>query len=288
MVVQSVLFGLAFAAGIGVADVISAGLTRSLGVVRTVFLLQVLGVGGMLVFALATGQLEGIEANHVLMMAGLTVLVVFFYLGFYRALQLGPIALVGPIVAAHSPVVVVLAVVFLGERISEWQIAAIVATVCGVVMASIDVRSLRSGRTIIGLGVALAIGVSIAAGFWQFAIAAVSREMGWFAPVFFTRVFMVCILVPVVAIRREQPWVGLNRKLAVAIVVVAALETLSLLAFTRGSEVGIISIVAAASTAYPVIPIIGGIVLFKERLGPLQFVGLFIVSVGLLGLTLLP
>ncbi len=288
MVVQSVLFGLAFAAGIGVADVISAGLTRSLGVVRTVFLLQVLGVGGMLAFALATGQLEGIEANHVLMMAGLTVLVVFFYLGFYRALQLGPIALVGPIVAAHSPVVVFLAVVFLGERISEWQIAAIVATVCGVVMASIDVRSLRSGRTIIGLGVALAIGVSVAAGFWQFAIAAVSREMGWFAPVFLTRVFMVCILVPVVVIRREQPWVGLNRKLAVAIVVVAALETLSLLAFTRGSEVGIISIVAAASTAYPVIPIIGGIVLFKERLGALQFVGLFIVSVGLLGLTLLP
>ena len=74
----------------------------------------------------------------------------------------------------------------------------------------------------------MAIGVSIAAGFWQFAIAVMSKEMGWFAPVFFTRMFMVCILVPVVAIRREQPWVGLNRKLGVAIVVVAALETLSL------------------------------------------------------------
>lgn len=288
MVVQSVLFGLAFAIGIGVADVISAGLTRSLGVLRTVFLLQLFGVVGMLVFALVTGQLETIEARDVLLMAGLTVLVVFFYLGFYKALQLGPIALVGPIVAAHSPVVVVLAVIFLGERISAWQIVAIAATVVGVVMASIDMQALRSGRTIIGLGVALAIGVSIAAGFWQFAIAVMSKEMGWFAPVFFTRVFMVCILVPVVAIRREQPWVGLNRKLGVAIVLVAALETLSLLAFTRGSEIGIVSIVAAASTAYPLIPIVGGIVLFRERLGGVQFAGLFIVTVGLLGLTLLP
>ena len=288
MVAQSVLFGLAFAIGIGVADVISAGLTRSLGVLRTVFWLQMLGVGGMLVFALFTGQLDTIEVNHVLLMAGLTVVVVFFYLGFYRALQLGPIALVGPIVAAHSPVVVVLAVIFLGERISEWQVAAVVAVVCGVVMASVDVQALRSGRTIIGLGVALAIGVSIAAGFWQFAIAAMSREMGWFAPVFFTRLFMVCILVPVVAARRDQPWVGLNKKLAAAIVVVAALETLSLLAFTRGSQIGIVSIVAAASTAYPLIPIIGGIVLFKERLSSTQFAGLFVVSLGLLGLTLLP
>ena len=288
MVVQSVLFGLAFAIGIGVADVISAGLTRSLGVLRTVFWLQMLGVGGMLVFALFTGQLDTIEVNHVLLMAGLTVVVVFFYLGFYRALQLGPIALVGPIVAAHSPVVVVLAVIFLGERISEWQVAAVVAVVCGVVMASVDVQALRSGRTVIGLGVALAIGVSIAAGFWQFAIAAMSKEMGWFAPVFFTRLFMVCILVPVVAARREQPWVGLNKKLAAAIVVVAALETLSLLAFTRGSQIGVVSIVAAASTAYPLIPIIGGIVLFKERLSSIQFAGLFVVSLGLLGLTLLP
>ena len=288
MIVQSVLFGLAFAVGIGIADVISAGLTRPLGVLRTVFLLQMFGVGGMLAFALVTGQLETIDSRDMLLMAGLTLVVVFFYLGFYKALQLGPIALVGPIVAAHSPVVVVLAVIFLGERISEWQVVSIAATVFGVAMASVDVQALRSGRTVIGLGVALAIGVSIAAGFWQFAIAAVSKEMGWFAPVFLTRVFMVCLLVPVVAIRREQPWVGLNKKLAAAIVVVAALETLSLLAFTRGSEIGIVSIVAAASTAYPVIPIIGGIVLFKERLGVIQFAGLFVVSVGLLGLTLLP
>ena len=288
MVAQSVLFGLAFAIGIGVADVISAGLTRTLGVLRTVVLLQLVGVAGMSAFALATGQLETIGLSDVISMAGLTVLVVFFYLGFYKALQLGPIALVGPIVAAHSAMVVVLAVVFLGESVSQWQIVAIGAIVAGVAIASVDVNALRSGRTAIGLGVVLAIVVSIAAGFWQFAIAAFSKEIGWFAPVFLTRLFMVGMLVPVVAIRRERPWNRLNGKLAVGIVAVAALETLSLLAFTRGSEIGIVSIVAAASTAYPVIPIIGGIVLFKERLAAIQFAGLFVVSLGLLGLTLLP
>ena len=288
MIVQSVLFGLAFAIGIGIADVISAGLTRTLGVLRTVFMLQLIGVAGMSVFALVTGQLESLEASDVILMAGLTVLVMFFYLGFYKALQLGPIALVGPIVAAHSAVVVVLAVVFLGERISQWQLVAIGAIVAGVAMASIDLNAIRSGRTMIGLGVVLAIVVSIAAGFWQFAIAAFSKEIGWFAPVFLTRLFMVGLLIPVVAIRRERPWRGLNRKLAIAIAAVAALETLSLLAFTRGSEIGIVSIVAAASTAYPVIPIIGGIVLFKERLAAIQFAGLFVVTLGLLGLTLLP
>ena len=256
--------------------------------VRTVFLLQLLGVAGMSVFALVTGQLETLEATDIVRMAGLTVLVMFFYLGFYKALQVGPIALVGPIVAAHSAMVVILAVVFLGESVSNWQIVAIGAIVAGVATASIDVKALRSGRTAIGLGVILAIVVSIAAGFWQFAIAAFSREIGWFAPVFLTRLFMVGMLVPVVAIRRERLWSGLDLKLTVGIVSVAVLETLSLLAFTRGSEIGIVSIVAAASTAYPIIPIIGGIVLFKERLAPVQFAGLFVVSLGLLALILLP
>ena len=96
MVLTSVLYGLAFATGIGVADVISAGLTRSIGVLRTVFLLQLIGVLAMTALGLSTGQLPDLEPRYWLIMAGLTLLVAGFYLGFFRALQLGPIALVGP------------------------------------------------------------------------------------------------------------------------------------------------------------------------------------------------
>ena len=287
MVLTSVLFGLAFAVGIGIADVISAVLTRSIGVLRTVFLLQFFGVVGLGIFGVSTGQMEGLEPKYWAWLAGMTALVAFFYLGFFKALQVGPIALVGPIVAAHSVLVVLLAMVFLGETISRWQAVAIVVTVTGVALASVNLRAFRSGTAVLGLGVVLAIVVCIAAGFWQFALAALSRELGWFVPVFLTRLFMVGILLPAVIVRRDWPWRGMNLRLTVSIVLVAVVETGALLAFTRGSEIGIVSIVAAASTAYPVIPVIGGIVLFRERLSPIQFAGLFIVVLGLLGLALL-
>ena len=287
MVLTSVLFGLAFAIGLGVADVISTVLTRTIGVLRTVFLLQVIGVVGLTLFGVSTGQMDGLESKYWAWLAGMTALVAVFYLGFFKALQLGPIALVGPIVAAHSVLVVLLAMVFLGETISQWQVVAIVATVTGVALASVNIRAFRSGTAVLGLGVVLAIVVCIAAGFWQFALAVLSRELGWFLPVFLTRLFMVGILLPAVIVRRDWPWRGMDLRLTVSIVSVAAVETGALLAFTRGSEIGIVSIVAAASTAYPIIPVIGGIVLFKERLTPIQFVGLFIVVLGLLGLALL-
>ena len=288
MILTSVLYGLAFATGIGVADVISAGLTRSIGVLRTVFLLQFIGVIAMTALGLSTGQLPDLEPRYWLIMAGLTLLVAGFYLGFFKALQVGPIALVGPIVAAHSVVVALLAVVFLGESISQWQVGAMALTVVGVAVASVDFRALRQGKTIIGLGVALAIAVCVAAGFWQFALAALSKQIGWFAPVYLTRLMMVAILLPVLLIRRDAPWRGLDRRLALAAIVVGVLESAALLAFTRGSQVGIVAIVAAASTAYPVVPIIGGILWFGERLSIIQFGGLALVVLGLFGLTLLP
>ena len=286
MILISVLYGLAFAFGIGAADVIAAGLTRRLGVFRTVMLLQLVGLAGMSVFALAFGLLDGLPLSFWLTMFGVTLLVSLFYLGFYEALRRGPIALVGPIVAAHSVIVVLLAVAFLGEALAPAQVAAMLAVVGGVALASVNWRALKSGESLMTLGLALAVAVCVAAGFWQFGIAALSREYGWFAPVFLTRLYMAPILMPVVAVRREWIWRGLTPKLAALVVAVAALENLSLLAFTRGSQVGDVSIVAVASTAYPIIPVIGGVAFFGERLSAIQLAGLLIVALGLTALSL--
>ena len=286
MIIVSVLYGLAFAFGIGVSDVIAAAVTRRLGVFRTVLLLQLIGLAGMSVFALAFGLMDGVPLSFWLLMFGITVLVSLFYLGFYEALRRGPIALVGPIVAAHSVIVVLLAVVFLGETLAPPQVAAMVAVVVGVALASVNWRALKSGEPLMTLGLALAVAVCVAAGFWQFAIAALSREHGWFAPIFLTRLYMAPMLIPVVAVRREWIWRGLTFKFAALAVAVAALENLAMLAFTRGSQIGDVSLVAAASTAYPVVPVIGGMIFFQERLSAAQFAGLAIVAVGLTALSL--
>ena len=60
-----------------------------------------------------------------------------------------------------------------------------------------------------------------------------------------------------------------------------------LFAFSRGAEIGLISIVGAASTVYPIIPILGGFYLYRERLAPNQLVGLLVIVVGLVGLAVI-
>ena len=83
-----------------------------------------------------------------------------------------------------------------------------------------------------------------------------------------------------------RPWQQLTVPLALGVGAVGVLETASLLAFARGAEIGVISIVAAASTVYPVVPILGGVFIFRERLTPTQMTGLVVVVAGLVMLAL--
>ena len=64
-------------------------------------------------------------------------------------------------------------------------------------------------------------------------------------------------------------------------ILIAVAETAGLFAFSRGSEIGTISLVAASSTTYPIIPILGGILLFNERMGVRQIFGVILTIVGL-------
>ena len=284
MVLESILFGLASAIGLGISDVTAVGVARRMGVVRSTLAFQIITVSIYSLYLLTGTGIGSISGEDWVLMAGLSVLVFGFYLSFYKALQLGPVSVVGPILAAHSIIIVLMSVALLGERLSGWQYAGISATIGGVVLLSVDVRSLRSGQKILGLGIALALFASVTVGVWQYSIGVLSRDLGWFLPLYVSRLFLLSMLLPLAAWRRSWPWQRLTWSVGGAVVVVAVLESGALFAFSRGAEIGLISVVGAASAVYPIIPILGGFYLYRERLAPNQLVGLLVVVLGLFGL----
>jgi drug/metabolite transporter (DMT)-like permease len=230
--------------------------------------------------------LGSITTTQWLQLIVLSVMLFGFYVGLYKALQLGPVAIISPILAAHTAIVVTLAVVFLDENLGIWQFVGVAATIGGVILASVDLRAMGGKQNLVSLGVMLSIGISIGAGVWQFGIGALSQEMGWFLPMYLSKVFMLLMIAPVAVARRAWPWQGMTRFVGVAVVAVALLETGSNFAFARGAEIGMVSIVGAAATAYPVVPMLGGVFLFKESLAPNQILGVAILVAGLLAMAL--
>ena len=123
-------------------------------------------------------------------------------------------------------------------------------------------------------------------GVWQYFIGVLSRDMGWFLPIYINRLIILAMLALVTGASKTWPWQRLSIPIVAGIVIVGLAETGGLFAFSRGAEIGVISVVAATSTIYPVIPILGGLIIFQERLEVSQIAGLVVALVGLLVLGL--
>jgi len=64
--------------------------------------------------------------------------------------------------------------------------------------------------------------------------------------------------------------------------IVGLIDVLGGAAYARGTELGFVSIVSAASATFPLIPVVGGVLLFRERPAASQFAGVALVVGGLL------
>jgi drug/metabolite transporter (DMT)-like permease len=283
-----VIYGLAAALGWGLSDLWAAMSGRRIGSGRTVVVAQVAAAVVVTILVLiARPDLSGIPTvapwlvpNAFLGAAAFATL--------YRGLQLGPIAVVSPVLASYAVVPVVLSVVLLGETLGGWEVVGVVVTIAGVVLTSTDPKALRAGTRSKPPGLPWAIASTLLFGVATYVMGWAAKEAGflpslWFGRLTMTSVVLIAALVLWVRSRStgevRDPVAPSMLRLAV---LVGVMELVGTIAYARGAEVGLVSIVTAASATYTLIPVLGGVVLLHERPVPTQYLGIGMVIGGLL------
>jgi drug/metabolite transporter (DMT)-like permease len=196
------------------------------------------------------------------------------------------VALVSPIFAAYSAVTVLLAFVVAGELLSATALAGVAVTLAGVVMASMT-GTPEPGATDARRGVPFAIASMIGWGIASYITGRYAQRLDWYYPVVVTRVVEIVIVVVVALVvkglgrdrgRTRGPFRWRYGIPALA----GVLDIVALLAYSRGSQLGLVSVVSAASASFPLIVVAGGIVVFHERPRPIQWVGVAATIGGLI------
>jgi len=281
-----VIYGLGAALGWGFADVGAALVGRRLGSLATTVVAQVASL-------LAAGELVLLQrpewtgdASNVTTLAVNGVVVAAAYLALYRALELGPIALVSPVVAAYAVPPVLLAVFVLHEPLAGVVLAGAVVTLVGVVLASLDLRRVGGERPSLGAaGLPLAIVSMLLFGLVTFVLARQAQDIGWLPSMTIGRAFSVCALLVVAAVKR--PAIGVAGASGIAgAALVGVADIFGVAMFSLGAEAGLISVVAAASATFVLIPVVWGIAFLDERPAASQLIGVTMVVIGLLMLGL--
>jgi drug/metabolite transporter (DMT)-like permease len=299
-------YGLLSALSWGVSTLVAAAAARLIGALRTVIIGEAAGLAGFwMLFLLGDFSLRGVGGSvWLLILAGM--IAVLGYLALYRGLETGHVGLVSAISACYGGVIAVLSVVLLHERLTAAAVAGIAATVAGVMLAVIrretsqppdalnpatlnpatlnpatltpatlaPVRAPAVGA-VFGLAAALCYGIG------GFMIGRYSVSLGWLVPVVVARGGSMVLLLVLLATPLRGPAVPRPGR-GVAWALAAGLaDAAGLVFFTRGDQVGLVAVTAAVSSAYPIIPLVGGLLLFRERLQRQQAGGAVLILAGL-------
>jgi drug/metabolite transporter (DMT)-like permease len=278
------LYGLASALGYGFGDLCGAISTRRIGVPVTLFVIQLVDVVllSLLLFTPLPGELSASGAAWAAIVAA-GVLGTASYLSFFRALQLGPVAVVSPVFASSAAVSVLLAVLFNGERLSAMASTGVALTIAGVALASAQGDDAGGDGPRSWGGIPYALVATVAWGVASYLIGRYSQETGWYLPTVGTRAveFVLMGIVLLALASRSVPLPFPRGKTMLFPVGSAVADATGVAMFARGSQVGLVSITSAVSATFPLVVIAGGLILFHERPSPRQWLGVLAAIVGL-------
>jgi drug/metabolite transporter (DMT)-like permease len=278
------LYGLGAAVAFALADPGAAFLSRRMGALTTTLLVAVAGLPLVLLGSIIYGEPLTTTPGATLYALILGVGACVSYVGLYYGFAIGPLAVVGPITATFGTVTVIFAVVFLGERLTVLDSAAVVIAAAGSILAALEFQGFRRIR-ITGWGPASTMGAVVLGSAVSVLMQHPLRTEGWVPTVTAVRagVGLTAGLALVAAnlglmrglamLGRQSTRVRLSSRFVALIAGVGVADAIALSSFSIGLSEAPAWLVALVAATSPIVLLVGGLFVLNERLRPLQWVG---------------
>jgi drug/metabolite transporter (DMT)-like permease len=200
---------------------------------------------------------------------------------FYRALSLGTMSVVSPLVACGAIVPFALAVAT-GERPAVIALLGAAAALSGAVLASVEERRASSPERARAIG--LAVVAAAALGLFVYFLGVGSREGDVLSALVGARLGSLAVLVVLALALRAPLLVPRAAVLGVAAVGIADVSANAL--FALSSTRGLLSLTSVLGSLYPVVTVLLAHVLLHERLTGAQRIGVAVALGGVVAISL--
>jgi len=269
----AIFLALASAATWGLADFSGGMVSRRLPTITVTVISQSAGFIALLVVLAARGG--GIDGRSFWLglLAGIgggTGLAAF-----YKALSLGTMSIVSPVVACGAVVPFAISLAT-GERPSHLALGGAAVALVGAVLASVEEH--RSGVPERARAIMLALVAAVALGLFVYFLGLGSRQGDALTTLVGARVGSLSFLLLLAAGRRAPLRLELRSLGMVAAVGLCDVAANALFALASGR--GLLAIVSVLGSLYPVMTVLLAHIVLGERLTPLQIAGVGIALAG--------
>jgi drug/metabolite transporter (DMT)-like permease len=273
-------FGLATALGYGTADYVAKRTADRVGFVETLWYLELVGVPLLVVLAVLLEHVISFPIESVLLLVGLSGVNVVASIFLYRAFEFGTLSVVSPLASAYPAVIVVLAVVILHDVLTLFDACGIGMTLVGVILITRVTGEGVSRAKNSRVGILSALISFGGYGIFYFGLKLV---VGPIPPITSAAIVRLVSLAPIVLLAAQRRVLRIPRgDMARRAVVIATLDSLALVAYNLGLVTGhSLAVLGTVSGLFSAVTVAWAVVLLKERLGWIQWVGAASIFAGI-------
>ena len=285
MVSLGIIYALLLMTGVGLTNAVAKAPSERVGNVQTIFWRGLFLAPLMLCIALFNWPSHELASRDLLIAVGIALVGYLPLMLFYRALSLGKVGVVSPVLGTTIIYTTMLSMVFYGEQLSGAQLAGIIAIIIGVVLVSVDFRQWRGSDMFSrSSGVPHALGAAFLWGLVFFLLKIPNQALGPFLTSTITEAGVLVGALAHLALTRKSPKMP-DKKSAREIAVLVILGP-SILFFYFAIQMLDVSVVSAIMFSSPLVAALYGALVYKERLTIQQYFAIVLLVTGIVILSL--
>ena len=266
----------------GSGDVFATIASRKMGAYSASFYGYFYGfLPATLYIPFALSSLHTFSLPMILLSAFLAVIQLIAFYAYNVGLRIGNASLVGTISGSFTAFVVILSVLFLGERLLPQQVMAIVIIIVGLFFATIHFSDIKNKKSFWNKGILYAFIALIGWAIYFTFIKIPVKEAGAFWPTYLTDIVGTLAYLLFGAKKIKMPQTTVQSGTPAALMS-GLLLTAGSFAFNFAVGQGLSSVVASIAGAYPALFAFLATITFKDPITRQQKMGMIITLIGII------
>lgn len=277
-----VLLGVCGMVGWGVYDFLGGALSKRIGSFVPLFWSQAVGAVTIGAVALAAGTSWRLPVRPLLLVPVAAALYCGGYLFFFAGFAKGEVSIVAATMNLWAVVTMAVAFVVVGQRLPLTQTVGAVAIIAGATLASVDWQRAQEHGLQASAGVPETVVGAVLFGLYWNVSEVISEELGWLATTVLIKAAVAVVLLGVALLTRRalRPPAG-SPGIPAVLAAMGVVEVGAVAAVNYGLTIGDAILITPIASALSVVTIGLAVVVLKERISPLQAVGVTVAVAGI-------
>lgn len=279
----SILAGLGGMFGWGISDFFANLSSEKVGHFKTFFWSQLAGLVLIILLIPIFGLTTSLSLFSVIYLFITSLFYSVGYLFFYKAFEIGTVSIVSASINLNVIIAMLLAFVFMGQRLTSFQTFAVLLVLLGVTLVSINLRDLTNNKLKLFAGVKETILASVFFGiFWNMS-EYISETLGWLPTTLYVKIGAIIFLLGYALVTNARLGVlHTTTKTKLMVGLVGVLEALAIASVNWGLQVGDLVLVSPISSALSIVTISLAVIFLKEKITRTQTLGIAITLLGII------